>query len=185
MMRHIGPRGFRMRVLLTLASAGFFPGVIVAQRPVTRPALPGLIRAELGRAYPGWRFATVAPELRAQLARGQTPDWIAGDFDGDGRRDYAAQIVHPSTAHGTQHVVAFLRRGGGYQRLLVSSFPQSRGAYLALARRGERVADLEADLNGDSTFVLRADAVHILVGQEAGSTCVYERGRFRCVLSSD
>jgi hypothetical protein len=125
------------------------------------------------------------PELKAQLAPGQTPDWIAGDFDADGQRDYAVQIVRPSSPNGTQYVLAFLRRGGGYQRLVVNSFPESQGSYLALARRGERVADLEADLNGDSTFVLRADAIHILFGQEAGSTCVYERGRFRCVLSSD
>jgi hypothetical protein len=88
---------------------------------------------------------------------------------------------------GTQHVLAFLRRRGGYRRFVVQSFPQSSGFYLALAlaRRGERVTDLEADLNGDSTLVLRSDGIHVLFAHEAGSTCVYQRGRFRCVLSSD
>jgi hypothetical protein len=168
-----------------LAGLASIPADAVAQRP-GRGTLPPSIRAELTRLYPGWRFATVAPRLRPQLAPGQTPDWIAGDFDADGRRDYAVQIVHPAAPRSLQSVLAFLRRDKGYRRLLVQdSLPESGGFYLALARRGERVADLEADLNGDSTFVLRSDGIQVLFAQEAGSTCFYRRGRFRCIVSSD
>ena len=187
MLRHIGlgPRGFRVTVLLTLASVGCIASLVAAQAASREAVLPALIRAELGRIYPGWRFAAVAPDLKAQLASEQRPDWITGDFDADGRRDYAVQILHPASPAGTQHVLAFLRRGSGYWRLVVQSFPRSSGFYLALARRGERVTDLDADLNGDSTFVLGSDGIHVLFAQEAGSTCVYERRRFRCVVSSD
>ncbi|MDQ3995442.1 MAG: hypothetical protein M3303_00310 [Gemmatimonadota bacterium] len=183
MMRHLHPRRLGSTVFLTVAGVGLLPTGAAPQR--TKGALPAPIRAQLARAYPGWRFAAVAPELRAQLASGQTPDWIAGDFDADGRRDYAVQIVRPSSRDGAQYVLAFLRRGARYRQLVVDSFPETQGSYLALARRGERIADLEADPNGDSTFVLRSDAIHVLFGQESGGTCVYERGRFRCVVSSD
>lgn len=62
---------------------------------------------------------------------------------------------------------------------------QSRKLNLRLARRGERVPDLDADPMGRRTLVLGTDGVHILFGQEAGMTCLWWAGRLRCFVSGD
>ncbi|HEY8165347.1 MAG TPA: hypothetical protein VIF83_07310, partial [Gemmatimonadaceae bacterium] len=72
------------------------------------------LRRALNAAYPkGWRFATLAPFSDSEAGPGESPAWVAGDFDGDGRSDYAAQVVmfkpgHTAKWDSAQIVVAFL-----------------------------------------------------------------------------
>jgi len=145
--------------------------------------LPRGVRAALDRAYPGWRFATIAPTLRPELAPGQRAEWVSGDFDADGRRDFAVQIVRAvAPAESAQVTVAFLRRPGGrYARYVVHAGGVHQGIFLGRGTRGSRGRDLEAD----TEFVYHADAVEIIYGQEAGETCLFLRGRFRCLITSD
>jgi hypothetical protein len=144
--------------------------------------LPAQIRADLNKLYPGWRFAEIGAALRP-LPRGRAVDWVSGDFNGDGRPDYAVQIVRPGREVNSQTVVAFLGRGRGYERLVVLAFLRNHETYLGRVRRGERRPDLETDPSGGSRFVLRTDAIDVIYGGQASHTCVYEGGKFRCIIT--
>jgi hypothetical protein len=154
------------------------------------PELPTTIRAELSAAYPGWRFARLHPALRHELrsddSRRRSTEWVAGDFDGNRRRDYAVQIVRPGPADSIQLVVAFLAGDRGqYQASVITAGGEHMGTILTTAGRGERVTDYDKGTMGDSTFVLAYDAVVLLINEGGGITCLYERGRWRCVVSGD
>lgn len=153
--------------------------------------LPDAIRVQLTAAYPGWRFAKLDPRLRPELladpGRRRSAEWVSGDFNGDRRSDYAVQIVRPGSADSAQLVLAFVATRGTYQRFLLQATGEHLGLYLRTSRRGERVLDLDKDLNGDSSFVLVHDAVDMLSTEGTGVTCLYEAkaNRWRCVTSGD
>jgi hypothetical protein len=165
---------------LALILIGLLSGSHVATR-----VLPPAVRSELTRLYPGWRFATLVPSLRPVIDNEHSPEWIRGDFDGDGRRDYAVQIVRQSPRDSAQLILAVLRRGDGYRLYVVNAGGKHNGIYLVLSRRGERVHDIEADPSGFASITLRTDAITIAYGEEAAETCFYERRRFRCIISGD
>jgi len=181
----------RIPSFLTFAALALAVALMAAApaRSSSAPELPAAVRAQLTATYPGWRFARldprVQPELVAEPGRRRSPEWVSGDFDGDGRTDYAVQIVRPGPADSAQVVLAFLARRGGYQRSVLTTFGEHLGFYLRTSRRGERVLDLDKDPMGDSSIVLRHDAVDIPSTEGTGMTCLYEHARWRCVTSGD
>ena len=155
------------------------------------PGVPSALARALDAAYPGWRLATATGFANKQ-------QWLRGDFDGDGRADYAIQIVRSAQDRGSGDdqrqivVVAWPRPGDrsrAFEFTIVHTDPISDLTYLALARRGERVPDLDADENGTRRYTLAHDGIHILYGEVAGTTCrlmpsVGAR-RFVCRTSGD
>ena len=146
------------------------------------------LRAALDSVYPeGWRFASLDPDARAELKGGESPEWIGGDFDGDGRSDYAAQLViwklgHTTTMDSAQLIVALLRRRDGFHREVVSvGGGPSFNVYLARIPRGERVEDFE----GRSAVTLEHDAVHQVFAGRASVAHVYEDGHWREIFTGD
>ena len=145
-------------------------------------------RLMLNRKFPGWRFAEVGPEVRQffeQEMSGVSPALISGDFDGNGRLDYAALIQHGKIlnehgkAIGSQYyLVAFLRKGIGY-RMFVIKNPD--GEYLCLAKKGTR--DYNYEEQKEITYA--NDGIMTGILEKGGSSYVYENGRFRSFVSGD
>jgi hypothetical protein len=176
-----------MRRVLTLAVAGLLAIAAKAQ-----DGFPVAARQVLEARYPGWRFAVLAPPLANELARGQSPAWVAADFDGDVRRDYAVQLVAPSAPpDSAQQVVALLARRGRYEPILIMAAGINTGVYLGREPKGGTVVDLEqyddrhepSATNGG--FVLKHDGLTVYYAQVAASTCYYVPPGFRCVVSGD
>ncbi len=156
--------------------------VLAAASPSDR--LPARVLRVLDRHFPGWRLARLSPAMAARLSTRDQAEWVAGDLDGDGRTDYAVQIVRKGAPPDeAQAVVAILARGGA--PMVVHAMPETGAAYLRLAPRGERVPDLDADVMGRRPVVLKTDGVHILFGHEAAITCVLEATAWRCFVSGD
>jgi hypothetical protein len=114
------------------------------------------------------------------------------DFDGDGRRDYAVQLVAPSAApDSAQKVVALFARRGRYEAVLIMASGLHTGVYLGREPQGGMVVDLEqyddrydpSATNGG--FVLLHDGLTVYYAEEAASTCYYVPPGFRCVVSGD
>jgi hypothetical protein len=154
--------------------------------------LPAAARHVLDTSYPGWQFARVRAELARILPSGVSAAWVAGDFDGGGRQDYAVQIVAPQApADSAQRIVLLLRHGRGYTANLVEARPRADNVYLARSPEGGKIVDLEArdDSPGadprSGVIVLPHDGLTILYGEEAGSTCYFAARRLRCVLTGD
>ncbi len=168
--------------------------VLVVCRLAAEPqdALPVAARQALEARYPRWHFAELAPHLARELGRGQSPAWVAADFDGDGRRDYAVQLVAPSARpDSTQQVVALFARRGRFEPVVIMAGGLHTGVYLGREPTGGMVVDLEqyderyepSATNGG--FVLKHDGLTVYYGQEAASTCYYVPPGFRCVVSGD
>src|SRR5262249_9751486 len=112
--------------------------------------------------------------------------YIHGDWDGDGARDYAVQLLDPLAPLATrQRVVAALRRGKEFVIVPLDSFPQDSLYYLERQTRGTEIPDLSADPDGGKTFILKHDAIFVAYEEKGGGTCFWTSKGFRCVSSSD
>lgn len=170
---------------MRIAVLGLIPLCLVGKLSA-QAGLPRPIRAELTADFPGWAFAKLSAEYGRSVPRGASPAWISGDFDGDGRLDYAVQIVDARTREdSSQHVLAFLRRGARYRGIPLQAFPPSRVAYLLRAPRGGERTDFDADPNGARRIRLKHDALEVIFAEAGALTCLYERTGFRCITTGD
>ena len=149
---------------------------------------PGELRTALDVHYPeGWRFATLDSYARSELKPGERADWLGGDFDGDGRSDYAAQVVvyrmgHTSGSDSAQLLVVLLRRRNHFERhVLGAGGGPSTEVYLGRIARGEMVQDHE----GREGATLESDAVHQIFAGHARVAYVYDDGKWREILTGD
>ena len=144
--------------------------------------LPVVVRAELDSAYPGWRQAGAAAQIRewfAQSMFGHQPDLITADFDSDGATDYALRILSPAGRHIT---LAFLDRRGRFARHLLAEDPADPFVYLLLFRKGTKDFDFEAM----KPFRYARDAVAVMYFDRTPLVFSYSKGAFRKkVLLSD
>jgi hypothetical protein len=175
--------------MLRFVIAALLVGPVSAE---AQNGLPVAARHALDARCPGWRFAELAPHLARELAGGQSPAWVAADFDGDRRRDYAVQIVAPSAPpDSAQQIVALFARGNRYDPVLIMAAGLHTGVYLGREPKGGLVVDLQqyddryepSATNGG--FVLKHDGLTVYYAQEASSTCYYASPGFRCVVSGD
>jgi hypothetical protein len=107
-----------------------------------RSDLPVAARELLDREYPGWRLAPVAVQVRdwfEQQRFSYAPNLARGDFDNDGKPDWALEIV----AGGVQHTLVLLNRGEGFAGNLLASDGPDPFTYLIVNRRGDREFSFE------------------------------------------
>src|SRR5688500_6981505 len=129
-------------IILLLVSLLFFPSHLAAQNNSNH--LPASARALLNRRFPGWKFGDITPEVQQffnESLKDASPVLISGDFDGNGRRDYAALIKHGKefnylgTPFSDRHLlVIFLRRTRSYRMYVVKD--ATAGNYITLAKKG-------------------------------------------------
>jgi len=104
-----------------------------------------------------------------------------GDFDGNGKLDYAVMFKKGRA----YYIAAFLASGAAFRQVLLES-DASANSFLALARKGERYAPIiNDDLDRDPVQELKADAP-VSGGCESSSYLyIYANGRFKRVFTSD
>src|SRR6266581_741980 len=95
--------------------------VIAAMAAVPPPpsvVLPESIRATLDQEYPGWKLAPVTPQVQREFKKhrvNRSPSLVSGDFDHDGKRDYAVQIALTDIGQEEQIIIVFLARDTAYE----------------------------------------------------------------------
>lgn len=89
-------------------------------------------RDYLDKNYSGWKQTSVATDCFSELARAV----VAGDFDGDRKRDYAVKIIRGRKGY----IIAILDRGTRVEaHVLVSeSAADIKSMGLNIARKGEK-----------------------------------------------
>lgn len=153
--------------------------------------LPSSIQTILDRDYPGW----VPVQTRADdIATCKQPNpgfqywFVWGDFNGDGKRDYAAEITQQSTTY----LLAFLATADGFKSIMVDKFPvtgSARGwSVLGVAPKGSTVPDLHEGPNGQLVArkrTLYSDAL-LGIGCESSSMAyIFVGSSFQRVFTSD
>ena len=89
------------------------------QHAVSLRSLPPEIAIFLDKKYPGWRFSSsVGKDIKCFDKETRLhPSLAWGDFNGDGKVDFALQIVHNKMIYGLE----FLSRGGSYTPTMLFS----------------------------------------------------------------
>lgn len=143
-------------------------GLIDCDRSLAADVLAPQVKSALDRQFPGWRF----PRLGTQI-EGCNPGSrliVQGDFDGDGKSDYAVEFVY------RDELVLFAWLGAGRTQVL------ARNAYMGgngrvdqaldVLRKGDRISDgpqyaddavISLDCSGPATvtyYSLRAGKWH-------------------------
>lgn len=156
-----------------------------------RSHLPLSIRGQLNRNFPGWRFAQPNREVLdffSDRFPKEDPCVISGDFDGNGRKDYALLIEHPNAIEPNKRfthlveVLAFLRKGRSYRRVrLESSSPANPEVYLNLKKKGE----VGYEFSTAKRFKYPNDSISFSFFEKAGGTYIWKKTRFKYVIESD
>lgn len=180
----------KMKILLILLLCFLLTPIKVANGAESEQ-LPKAIRSILDKRFPGWRFSEVSSDVQ-QFFRERFPDarpnLIRGDFDGDGRMDYAMLIEHSNfnrrgaAFSNVVEQLAFLKRGVGYKLYFLDEYaPSNPELYLNLARKGE----VGHDFKTERKFRYPNDSISISYFEKAGGTYIYRKGRFQYVIESD
>ena len=138
--------------------------------------------------FPNWRFPDVSDEECETAKRFSGPhahpEMIRGDFDADGRMDYALLIEQDPEANDRSvvvpmkfYIVAFFNKNHRYRMQVVTD---EGGESLLLMRKGDR--DYNYDLQREFTYV--RDTIFSGFGM-GGTSYLYENGRFRAIITSD
>lgn len=127
-------------------------------------------------ALPGWAAAPMSAEAVEWATREHLNPWVAvGDFDGDGRRDWAVLGEHDG-----RRKVAVCLNPGRQQRLLVIDEP-----YCSDVIWKTKAGSVVYDVDTGNERRIRADGLSTYCVGKAGAIYVLESGRFVEIVDSD
>jgi hypothetical protein len=155
----------------------------VPPMPIGVPVLPSNIRTVLDAEYPGWKLATVTPQIQQEFKKhraNRLPSLAVGDFDHDGKKDYAVQISLNTPGQEEQIVIIFLARDTGYEENIVQSMGIDPTTYLWVANKPYSVTGPDAQERLGNRDVL------MILGGPVGDTIIaYEDGKLQEIKSTE
>ena len=129
--------------------------LLVTAQVVLAP--PAAVRSELDAVCPGWRLASVLPEIDQEI-RSRTPSWpanlIPGDFNVDQKTDVALLV----DCRGQVQLFAFLSNDAGFSmQVLEKPQPLDPRQFLHLIREeyGRDAIGVEYEAIGGHAWVFR------------------------------
>jgi len=151
------------------------------------PKLPHAIKVLLDKSFAGWQFPEVSDDdcqsVKTWGGKEAYAQLIQGDFDGDGRLDYAVLIEYGSIRDrgvviaARTYIVVFLHDQNKYKMKIVA---REGGGCLQLMRKGDSDYDYEAQRE----FTYQQDTIMSGFGM-GGMSYLYENGKFRAIITSD
>ena len=149
--------------------------------------LPDTIQKSLDTQYPGWTFVNnyllfdyMDSELRQQNYPFD-PNFIIGDFNGDGHRDYVVQISKPDLSDSTDLFLAFISTPQGFKQSELLTVHGSTDQYLWLNKKGTE----GSEVGSDSTYTFVHDAITIVTWERASQTYIYSGDDFEMLITGD
>lgn len=141
--------------------------------------LPPDAAAAVEAKYPGFRMAPAAPQIEQwfrEYGFASSPGLVAADFDQDGEKDWAVQVITP---RGRQVTVALLRRGGRWELHALSEDAPDPFRYLLLFEKGDK----DFDFRTLKPFRHTRDAVGVMHFNRTPVVYTWRNGRFRSALA--
>ncbi len=110
----------------------FFVLLVVASQTTFAQTLPAKVKSYLDKNYLGWKQTSVATDCYSDFSRAI----VAGDFDGDKKRDYAVKFIKGRKGY----IIAFLERKTNYEAHVLESDSAAgiKNTGLSIARKGEK-----------------------------------------------
>jgi hypothetical protein len=146
--------------------------------------LPTEVRAILNKNFKGWKFSTIIEDIyrfyESDTLKG-FPNFVWGDFDGNGEKDYAIKITMTDTSGSRDVVVAFLKTKSKYSYFVLTSHPSNPEVYLYLLKKGEDGYDVA----NEKPFVYENDSIGVFYFEKAGGSYVFKDNKFIAVITSD
>ena len=153
-----------MRVVLV---SFVFLGSLFVALPVFAQKLPGPVRSYLNTRYRGWKLSPSTSDC-AIFKRNES---VSGDFNGDGKRDYAVKFTRKNKGY----ILAFLKAKKGFTPFVLHDTQAEEVVNLDLSvwRKG-RVFEYE-----NKKLLLRYDApADFLCESDVGGVHYYQNGKF-------
>jgi hypothetical protein len=139
----------------------------------------------LDTKFSGWKLATpidgVADYFKTEKIT-NAPNLTMGDWNGDGKQDYAALIEYgkwmsdDKVEHSSFWTIAFIKTAKGYRH-----FKLEGGDYLQTVKKGKK--DFNAETNKD--FVHKTDAIFSGIREKSGTAYIWDKIKFKSVITSD
>ncbi len=137
--------------------------------PGPRPPLPAAVREVITTHCAGWQFAPVDSARVRGWRPGDRPDWVSGDFDGDGRRDYAVQIMCPTGKMTPVERLALLARGTTYQLFVLAIVPATEAYFFHVSSEPGYPPELSAVMDEERSLLYQWKGDHfeeVLLGKD-------------------
>ena len=154
--------------------------ILVCVRAVTaqEPEIPKFLRNTLNSEFGSWKMAEIEQSISTYFKEkpgNQSPNFIKGDWNGDGMVDYALLVQRKSDSQ-KKMVLVFVKDRRGFKRFFLEGFD-----CLMLVKKGNTDYDFEAK----KKFTHKNDAIMSYIWEKSGTSYIWEKNRFRAVLISD
>ncbi|MEP1304612.1 MAG: hypothetical protein ABJK11_03130 [Balneola sp.] len=166
-----------MKQLLLALTISLFFSSVCAQN-LSGP-IPDNVKTYLDSTYPGWKLAEHWSSIGGNPKDyGRTFDlnYFKGDFDGNGKTDFALHIQHPDSNYKTGYarpMLVLLTTSKGFERHIINRYAEQY-VYFWLHRKGEVVGAAHAD----TSIKLENDALSVLVEEKASTLYYFRNGEF-------
>jgi hypothetical protein len=143
---------------------------------LTTDLLPEAIRLELNHQYPGWQLYDLDAMQPGERKFCSIPPGsgsvVHGDFNGDGRADYAVLISWKRRGA----LVGFVTRRATFVSFAISE--GDSGAYLSITPRGTSYVTTGEGAHAPRPVVLKHDAVVAYRCEADATQFIFKNGRF-------
>jgi hypothetical protein len=149
--------------------------------------LPVECRKILDKNFRGWKFKKISVDIKKYLQKYDSKkadgNFISGDWNGDGKKDFAVLITHGSeTLNDGMKLprdvsVAFVRDDKSYKYFVLDT----SGDYISLDKKGTTAYDHETQ----SGIKFVNDAVFVGIWEKSGRSYVWQKNKFIYFITSD
>ncbi len=150
----------------------------------TASELPPLCKTILDTKFSDWKAAEPIEgvvEYYKTEKISNPPNLTTGDWNGDSKQDYAALIDYGNDNSideliPTFWIIAFIKTVKGY-----NYYEPDGGDYLQTVKKGKKDFNAETQKN----FVHKTDAIFSGIWEKSGTAYIWEKGKFKSVITSD
>ena len=148
--------------------------------------LPNECRKILDRKFRGWKLAKIQKDISDYYRKknfAYSPNFIRGDWNGDGKNDYAILIEQGKLKNylgevyeDRRLIVIFIKTRKGFKY-----FRFDGADYIALMKKGS----IDYNYETDKKFRYKTDAIFSGFWEKSGSSYVWRKGKFVQIATSD
>ncbi len=128
--------------------------------------------------FRSYKFVNVSKEILDYYKRDRAyeqPNLIKGDWNGDGKTDYAVLLEKVNNPEGSI-IIVLMKARKNYESYIL-------GAYdcIMSVKKGER----DYDFDSGKYFRYKNDAIFTYIWEKAGVTYIWKKGKFDVITTSD